>query len=122
MIGAGFVATAGCIGVGSVGSTSTGWVVFLDLFFLGRVAHSVRFRPALGLLALLGFDEAVGGVATGLREEVLSKLKIGSPSSSKSCVVLTSQAGYLRDGLTFAAKFASDRSRAFSGVDNRFWK
>ena len=80
------------------------------------------FRPALGLLALLGFDEAVGGVATGLREEVLSKLKIGSPSSSKSCVVLTSQAGYLLDGLTFAAKFASNRSRAFSGFDNRFWK
>ena len=122
MIGAGSVATAGCVGVGSVGLTSTGWVFFLDLFFLGRVAHSVRFRPALGLLALLGFDEAVGGVATGLREEELSKLKIGSPSSSKSCVVLASQAGYLRDGLTFAAKFASDRSRAFSGVDNRFWK
>ena len=79
----------------------------------------MRFRPALGLLALLGLDEAVVGVATGLREVVLSKLKIGSPSSSNSCAVLTSQAGYLRDGLTFVGKLASVRSRAFSGVDNR---
>ena len=82
----------------------------------------MHFRPALGVLALLGLDEAVVGVATGLREVVLSKLKIGSPSSSNSCAVLTSQAGYLRDGLTFAAKFVSNRRRAFSGVDNRFWK
>ena len=79
----------------------------------------MRFRPALGLLALLGLDEAVVGVATGLREVVLSKLKIGSPSSSNSCAVLTSQAGYLRDGLTFVGGLASVRSRAFSGVDNR---
>ena len=77
----------------------------------------MRFRPALGLLALLGLDEAVVGVAKGLREVVLSKLKIGSPSSSNSCAVLTS---HLHDGLTFDGKLASVRSRAFSGVDNRF--
>ena len=80
----------------------------------------MRFRPALGLLALLGLDEAVVRVATGLREVVLSKLKIGSPSSSNSCVVLTSQEGYRHDGLTFAAKLASVRRTALSGVDKRF--
>ena len=79
----------------------------------------MRLSPALGLVALFGLDEAVVGVAAGLKEVALSKLKIGSPSSSNSCAVLTSQAGYRRDGLTFVGKLASVRSRAFSGVDNR---
>ena len=109
MIGAGSVTTVGRVRVGAVGST--GWLFFWISIFFGRVAHSVRFRPALGLLAILGLDEAVVGVATGLimREVVLSKLKIRSPSSSNSCAVLTSQAGYLRDRLTFVgiSKLAS---------------
>ena len=84
--------------------------------------QSVRLSPALGFVALLGLDEVVVGVAAGLGEVALSKLKMGSPSSSKRCAVLTSQAGYLRDGLTLVAKLASVRSRAFSGVDRRFWK
>ena len=71
----------------------------------------MRLSPALGLVALFGIDEVVVGVAAGLREVALSKLKIGSPSSSNSCVVLTSQEGYRRDGLTFVAKLASARRR-----------
>ena len=80
----------------------------------------MRLSPTLGLVGLFGLDEAVVGVAAGLKEVALSKLKIGSPSSSNSCVVLTSQEGYRRDGLTFAAKLASVRRRALSGVDKRF--
>ena len=80
----------------------------------------MRLSPALVLVALFGLDEAVVGVAAGLKEVALSKLKIGSPSSSNSCVVLTSQEGYRRDGLTFVAKLVSVRRRALSGVDKRF--
>ena len=78
--------------------------------------------PALGFVALLGLDEVVVGVAAGLGEVALSKLKMGSPSSSKRCAVSMSQTGYLRDGFTFDAKLASVSSIAFSGVDRRFWK
>ena len=117
-MGSGSVTTLAC-GTTGVGASTVGGS-FLDLFLLGRVAHRVRFSPALGLVCLFGLDESVVGVAGGLKEVALSMLKIGSPSSSKSCVVLMSQGGYRREGLTFVAKLASERRRALSGVDNRF--
>ena len=78
----------------------------------------MRLSPALGLVALFCLVEVVVGVAAGLGEVAISKLKMGS----KRCAVSMSQAGYLRDGFTFDAKLASVSSRAFSGVDRRFWK
>ena len=63
-------------GRGTVGAgASTGWLSFFDLFLFRRVAHSVRLSPALGLLDLFGLDEAVVGVAAGLKEVALSTLK-----------------------------------------------
>ena len=55
------------------------------------------------------------GVA-GSGEVCISRLKIGSPSSSKRLAVFTSHAAYLRVGLTLLAKFASVSKSAFSGV------
>ena len=84
--------------------------------------HRVRLRPAFCLVALFGLLEVDVGVAEGLGEVGMSKLKMGSPSSSKRWAVFMSQTGYLRDGFTFEAKLALLSSRAFSGVDRRFWK
>ena len=59
----------------------------------------MRLSPALGLVALFCRVEVVVGVAAGLGELAISKLKMGSPSSSKRCAVSMSQAGYRRVGL-----------------------
>ena len=95
---------------------------FLVLFLLGTVVHSVHLSPALGLVVLFCRVEVVVGVAAGLGEVAISKLKMGSSSSSKRCAVSMSQAGYLRVGFTFDAKLESVSSRTFSGVERRFWK
>ena len=78
--------------------------------------------PTLGLVALCCRVEVVVGVAAGLGKVAISKLKMGSPSSSQRCAVSMSQAGYVRDQFTFDAKLASLSSRAFSEVERRFWK
>ena len=88
---------------------------FLHLFFFGTVLQRVRFRPVFCLLFYFGLVERVVGVA-GSGEVGTSKLKMGSPSSSKRLAVLISHTGYLREGFTLVAKFASVRSSAFSGV------
>ena len=55
---------------------------FLHLFFFGTVLQRVRFRPVFCLLFDFGLVERVVGVA-GSGEVGTSKLKMGSPSSSK---------------------------------------
>ena len=84
--------------------------------------HSVHLSPALGLVAPFCRGEVVVGVVAGLGEVAISKLKMGSSSSSKRCAVLMSQAGYLRVGFTFEAKLESVSSGTFSGVERSFWK
>ena len=71
--------------------------------------HRVRLSPALGFVALFCLVEVLVlvGVAAGLGEVGMSKLKMGSPSSSKRWAVSISQTGYLQEGLTFAAKLES---------------
>ena len=65
----------------------------------------VRFSPVFCLL-VLGLVELGVGVA-GFGDVCASRLKMGSPSSSKRLEVFISHAGYLRDGLTLLGKLAS---------------
>ena len=92
---------------------------FWTSFFVCTDVQRVRLRPVFCLDEDL-VDRIVG--VAGFEEVCASGLKIGSPSSSKRFAVLMSQAGYLRVGLTLAAKFASVSRRALSGVARRAWK
>ena len=87
---------------------------FLDLFFFCTDAQRVRLRPVFCLLDEDLVERIVGVAGSG--EVCESKLKIGSPSSSKRFAVSISQGGYLRVGFTLAAKLASFRRIALSGV------
>ena len=69
----------------------------------------------------LGLVERVVGVP-GFGDLCASILKMGCPSSSKRFAVFISHAGYLRDGFTLLAKFASESNSAFSGVPRISWK
>ena len=60
---------------------------FFSLFFLGMLVHRVGLRPAFGFVALLGLVEVDVGVASGLGEVGMSKLNMGSPSSSNRWAV-----------------------------------
>ena len=74
----------------------------------------VRFSPVFCLF-VLGLLELGVGVA-GFGDVCASRLKMGSPSSSKRLEVFMSHAGYLRDGLTLVAKLASVSKSTLSGV------
>ena len=52
----------------------------------------------------------------GFGDVCASRLKMGSPSSSKRLEVFILHAGYLRDGLTLVAKLASVSKSTLSGV------
>ena len=67
------------------------------------MVQRVRFRPIAALEGFFVLDGADG----------CSDLKMGSPSSSNRLHVSMSHAGYLREGLMFAAKLASVNRRAF---------
>ena len=91
--------------------------LFLEHFFFTAVfAHRVLLRPVFDLAPLGFLEELAVGVAVGVGKQGSSNLKIGSPSSSNKLAVSISQAGYLLEGFTFAAKFASVRRSTFSGV------
>ena len=96
-------------------------LLFLPLLFRDTGAQSA-LRPVFGFVALLGLVELDVGVAFGVGKVARSKLKMGSPSSSKRWAVYMSQAGYLRERLTLGAKFESLSRRALSGVERRVWK
>ena len=81
---------------------------------VGIVVQRVGMWPVFCLFDF-GLVERVLGVA-GSGEVGRSKLKIGSPSSSKRLAVFISHAGYLRVGFTLDATLASVSRSAFSGV------
>ena len=118
--GAMSVAVGGRACVGCSVSMLTAARCFLDFFFFCTDAQRVRLRPVFCLLDEDLVERIVGVAGSG--EVCESKLKIGSPSSSTMFAVSILQAGYLRAGLTLAAKFASVRRRALSGVARRAWK
>ena len=77
---------------------------FLDLFFFGIEVQSVHFRPVFALVPFFVLEVVGAEDGSG---EFNSMTKIGSPSSLNKFAMSTSQTGYLREGLTLAAKLAS---------------
>ena len=114
------VAVGGTGWIGCSGRMSAAARCFLDLFFFWTEVHRVRFSPVFCLF-VLGLLELGVGVA-GFGDVCASRLKMGSPSSSKRLEVFMSHAGYLRDGLTLVAKLASVSKSTLSGVWSSCWK
>ena len=114
------VAVGGTGWIGCSGRMSAAARWFLDLFFFWTEVHRVRFSPVFCLF-VLGLLELGVGVA-GFGDVCASRLKMGSPSSSKRLEVFMSHAGYLRDGLTLVAKLASVSKSTLSGVWSSCWK
>jgi hypothetical protein len=116
------VAVGGSAWTGCSVTMSAAAHCFLDLFFFWTELEVQRVHFSLVFcLLVLGLVERGSGVA-GFGEVCASRLKMGSPSSSKRFAVFMSHAVYLRDGFTLVGKFASESKRALSGDPRRSWK